>query len=87
VAYHLNTNRTYLSSAINIVLKKSFTTYINDLRVKEAIRKISSKEFKQMTIEGISLEVGFNNRDSFNTAFKKYTGVLPSYFIKNFAVK
>jgi len=87
VAHQLNTNRTYLSRAINIVLKKSFTTYINDLRIKEAIRKISSKEFKQMTIEGISEEVGFNNRVSFNTAFKKYTGVLPSYFIKNLAGK
>jgi len=87
VAHHLNTNRTYLSRAINIVLKKNFTTYINDLRIKEAIRKISSKEFKQMTIEGISEEVGFNNRVSFNTAFKKYTGVLPSYFIKKLSDK
>jgi len=82
VAHHLNTNRTYLSRAINIVLKKSFTNYINDLRIKEAIRKISSQYFKQITIEGISEEVGFNNRVSFNAAFKKYTGILPSYFIK-----
>jgi len=82
VARHLNSNRTYLSRAINVVLKKSFTTYINDLRIKEAIRKISSQECKQKTLEGISSEVGFSNRVSFNTAFKRYTGFLPSYFIK-----
>jgi len=81
VAQKLNSNRTYLSRAINLSLKQNFATYINELRIKEAIRGISSGKFKEITIEGISAEVGFNNRVSFNTAFKKYTGVLPSYFI------
>ncbi len=81
IALQLNSNRTYLSSAINTVLQKNFVAYINEFRIKEAIREISSGKYKEMTIEGISVEVGFNNRVSFNSAFKKYSGVLPSYFI------
>ena len=82
VALQLSSNRTYLSQAINMRLNKNFVSYINELRIKEAVRKISSGKYKEMTIEGISVEVGFNNRISFNSAFKKYTGILPSYFIR-----
>ncbi len=81
VAKKLNTNRTYLSRAINMVLKKNFVVYVNELRIKEAIRGISAGDYSKFTIEGIASEVGFNNRVSFNSAFKKYTGTLPSYFI------
>ncbi len=84
IAHHLNTNRTYLSKAINVILKKNFNSYINNLRIKEAIRMLPSREFKQITLEAISKKVGFNNKVSFNEAFKNYTGVLPSYFIKNY---
>ena len=81
ISHQLNTNRTYLSNAINACLKKSFIAYINELRIKEAVNRITLGQYKEMTIEGIAIEVGFNNRVSFNTAFKKYTGVLPSYFL------
>ncbi|MCF6214529.1 MAG: helix-turn-helix domain-containing protein [Flavobacteriaceae bacterium] len=83
VAHHLNTNRTYLSKAINMILKKNFNSHINNLRIREAVRMLSSEEFKKITLEAISKEVGFNNKVSFNEAFKNYTGVLPSYFMKN----
>lgn len=81
IALQLGSNRTYLSRAINIRLNKNFVSYINELRIKEAVNGISLGLYKNMTIEGIAIEVGFNNRISFNSAFKKYTGILPSYFI------
>ncbi len=87
IAKKLNSNRTYLSRAINKKLNMNFIAYINDLRIQEAVRGISTGKFKNLTIEGIASEVGFNNRVSFNSAFKKYTGVSPSYFISEVSRK
>ena len=79
----LDTNRSYLSRAINVEYGCNFHTYINNLRIKEAIRLITEGDHKLVTLEAIANEVGFNNRTSFMLAFKKYTGVSPSFFIKN----
>lgn len=83
IANRLKTNRAYLSKTINIKYRMNFNTYINTLRIKEAIKSISFGEHKIYNIEGIAQKVGFNNRVSFNKAFLKYTGVTPSFFIRN----
>lgn len=82
LAQKLEVNRSYLSSAVNQVYKENFNSFINELRVKDSIKLMTTKESSMLSIEGIAKEVGFNNRASFITAFKKYTGVTPSYFIK-----
>jgi len=82
-AKYLDTNRTYLSAAINFATQNSFTAYINSLRILEAIKLITEGKAKNFTIEGLALSVGFNNRASFISAFKSQTGVSPSFFIKN----
>jgi AraC-like DNA-binding protein len=38
--------------------------------------------FDHYSIEGISKEVGFSSISSFNTLFKKFTGLTPSQFKK-----
>lgn len=83
LAVRLETNRAYLSRAINSKYKMNFNNYINASRIKEAIKFISNGDLKTFTLEGIAQTVGFNNRVSFNKAFHKYTGVTPSFFIKN----
>jgi AraC-like DNA-binding protein len=87
IATKLESNRTYLSKAINQVYNTNFISYLNDLRIKDSIRIISQKESARFSIEGIAKEVGFNNRITFISAFKKYTGVTPSFFMKNLNVK
>lgn len=82
LANEINVHRVYLSKAINSYLKMNFNAYINELRINEAIRIISNNELPNYTLEGISETVGFKNRTSFITAFKKHTGVTPSLFIK-----
>jgi AraC-like DNA-binding protein len=37
---------------------------------------------KSMSLEGIANMVGYQSRSTFNTAFKKNTGVTPSVYIK-----
>lgn len=78
-----NTNSKYLSIIINYTFEKSFTHYINDLRIDQIIQALkSNKDLRKYTISGIAEEAGFNNGESFSKAFFKRTGIKPSYFIK-----
>ena len=79
----LNTNSKYLSQAVNEMYQVNFTSMINELRIREATVLLSSFQNKNYTIEAIAQQVGFNSKSAFNTAFKKYTGVTPSYYIQN----
>ncbi|PQJ80109.1 AraC family transcriptional regulator [Polaribacter porphyrae] len=79
----LKTNTTYLSKIINHHYQKSFTNYINDLRIDYVLNRLKKdKLFRRYSIQSIANEIGFKSRESFNKVFKKETGILPSYFIK-----
>ncbi|MBX2977282.1 MAG: helix-turn-helix domain-containing protein [Ignavibacteriaceae bacterium] len=80
----LGTNRTYLSKALNGILKINFNNYINSLRIKESIQFIKNGEAERLTIEGLANQVGFKHRSVFRRAFQKETGVTPSFFIDNY---
>lgn len=84
VARQLNTNRTYLSRAINNLLETTFPNFINEYRIRESIRLIISGYTQNLTQEALSRQSGFANRNVFISALKKYTGVLPSFFIANY---
>lgn len=76
-------NRVYLSGALNRCTGKNFNTYINEFRVKEAIRLMSESSNENITIEAIGYESGFNGRSTFYRIFKKITGLSPTAFRKN----
>jgi len=83
LAKKLGTNQKYLSKVINWHYKKSYSVYINDLRVHYAISKLKEETtFRNYTIKAIAEEVGFRNATAFSKAFYKTTGINPSYFIK-----
>ncbi len=82
-ATELQTNRTYLSKAVNTVLQQSFTSYINELRVKAGIKFMQSDDAKMYTMDAIASQIGFKSRSVFSEVFKKQTGVSPSFFMKN----
>lgn len=79
----MNINRNYLSKAINKTTGKNFNTYINEYRIKEAIKIMSDEKSDLISIDAIALEVGFSNRISFYQSFKKITGLTPSHFRNN----
>lgn len=83
LAARLEVNRYYVSGALNRCSGKNFNQYINEYRVKEAIRLISDPAHRDLSIDGLAIESGFNDRKSFYRAFKKSTGLSPSDFIKN----
>ena len=80
---HLNVSRTYISQVINEKFNMNFSNYINEYRIKEARRVLTDDANKNLTIETIALSIGFGSKSSFNSAFKKYTGITPSFYMKS----
>lgn len=67
-----------LSQVINSGLGKSFFEMTAEYRVEEAKSLLIRQ--KNIKVEEIAEQVGYNSKSSFNTAFKKITGVTPSEF-------
>lgn len=85
LAIKLNTNSSYLSKIVNHYKNKSFSNYINSLRIEYFIEKVKNDDkIRKFTIKAIAEEVGFNNAESFSTAFYKLKGIKPSYFLREF---
>ncbi|WP_428742492.1 helix-turn-helix domain-containing protein [Tenacibaculum sp.] len=69
-----------LSLIINNVAKKSFTDYLNEMRIEQAKVLLLDSNYANYTITSIGLESGFNSKSTFYTAFKKHTGYTPFEF-------
>lgn len=83
VAEMLETNRKYLSQLINESFSMNFNNYINEYRVHKARKLLINSEHNNYTIEAIANEAGFHSKATFNTSFKKFAGVTPSFFKNN----
>ena len=89
VAERLHSNKTYISKLVNNTWNLGFPELINILRVEYAEEFIlTHREAKQ---EEIAQECGFLSASSFNTIFKKVTGMTPKVWIstmdrKNYGV-
>lgn len=87
LAKKCSTNTKYLSKIINIHKGKSFINYINDHRIDYILKELKeNKTLQRYTIKSISEVAGFNTAESFASAFKKKTGIKPSYYIRNLKI-
>ncbi|WMS86534.1 helix-turn-helix domain-containing protein [Pleionea litopenaei] len=84
LAERLNVSSHHVSQVINDQLKMSFYELVNQKRIDYA-KHLLANNTASKTILDIGYEVGFNNKTSFNNAFKKFTGMTPSEFRKQFA--
>ncbi|WP_299366613.1 AraC family transcriptional regulator [Winogradskyella sp.] len=82
VAEKMNIPRQHLSEILNVHLKIGFQDLLNQYRVEEFIECLKNETYKNYTLLGIANEVGFSSKSSFNTTFKKLTGVTPSAYKK-----
>ncbi len=69
-----------ISQVINEKLNKNFFDFINDYRVEEFKHRLADDKFNNYTILAIGLDSGFNSKASFNSVFKKSTGITPSVY-------
>ncbi|MCA6065988.1 helix-turn-helix transcriptional regulator [Chryseobacterium sp. RG1] len=80
---HLNTNTKYLSEVIKTHTEKNFSSYINGLRIRYIIKKLDEiPVYRDYKISYLAEECGYASSQVFAIAFKKETGVTPSYFIE-----
>ncbi|MDR1594093.1 MAG: helix-turn-helix domain-containing protein [Prevotellaceae bacterium] len=78
LAKKINANRNSLSHAINVVTGKNFNVFINEYRIKEALKLISKN--RNLYIDELFELVGFQSRTPFYMAFKQITGLSPKEF-------
>ena len=83
LAVHVGVPRNHVSQALNSMAGESFFRFVNRYRIEAA---------KPLVLEGtrtmgeIAIEVGFNARSSFYTAFKQATHLTPTAFRERFRV-
>ncbi len=83
LAKEFHTNSKYVSKVIHHHKNKSFTEYINDLRIDYAMQQLAlDSKFKNYTVRAIADEIGFSNPQSFSNYFYKKNGIYPSFYIK-----
>ena len=69
-----------VSQAINEGMKRNFYDLVNNYRVEEAKRLLKDSKTMNYTILSVGFDAGFNSKTTFNTVFKKFTGLTPTEF-------
>lgn len=82
LASQIEVHPNHLSWLLNNAIGKNFNEFINQYRIASFKTKAKDPINKNVTIEGIAYESGFNSKTVFNTYFKKATGVTPKQFLK-----
>lgn len=70
----------YLSRIFSNEFGMNFSSYVNSLRIREAMKLLSQGD---LSIKEISYELGFSDSNYFARVFKKMTGVNASQYQKN----
>jgi len=83
LAKHIHTSPNYISQTLNETLGMNFFDYVNKYRVEAAKQHLIQTSD---TVLDIAMNVGFNAKSSFYTAFKKETQQTPSQFRKKSSV-
>lgn len=83
VAGRLNIPSYVLSMFVHQVYQMHFNDVINSHRVKYISEGLTNEQWDALTLEAVGEIAGFNNRITFLNAFKKFTGVTPSQYVKN----
>lgn len=80
LAAKLDVPKHYVSQVINQHYQVNFFEYINLLRIAEACQLLTSADKKAMNIIEIAYAVGYNTKNTFNTAFRRIEGVTPTEY-------
>jgi AraC-like DNA-binding protein len=83
LANSLKASKHHVSQVINEHLGVSFFEYVNQLRVEEARQLLTETSRSDLHVIEVAYLTGFNNKASFNAAFKKATGMTPTEFRRN----
>lgn len=82
MAVTLGISRHQLSEVLNNELHTNFYNFINHYRVEDCKQKMANPKFENYTLLALGFECGFNSKTTFNTVFKRETGMTPRQFKK-----
>lgn len=83
LANQINTNTKYLSEIIKKHKGVNFNQYINELRIKYIVEKLSNNpEYLKYKISHLAEETGFSSHSAFTSVFKQIMEISPSAFIR-----
>lgn len=83
IAEKLSVSQHNISQTLSLKFGLNYYDYLNEFRINEAKKILSSGDAEKFTLLHIAHECGFNSKSSFNRAFKKNTGFTPSEFINS----
>ncbi len=83
LAHKLQISPHQLSYLINEGFGENFFFFINKYRVEKVKELLLREDKKHLSVLGIAYESGFNSKTSFNTTFRKISGITPSEFRKS----
>jgi AraC-like DNA-binding protein len=78
LCHEIRENPHYVSQVLNQDLATSFHDLVNRHRIEDAKRALVMSPGK--TVLEICLETGFSSKSTFNTAFRRHTGMTPSEY-------
>lgn len=80
LAEKLNSTKHFVSQVINQHFNMNFFEYINLKRIEEAKQLLKTTRREELNVIEVAYAVGFNNKGTFNSVFKKVTGSTPTEF-------
>ncbi len=80
LAKRLGVSKEHISQTVNQCFYMNFNQFLNKYRIEEAKERLKDPKESQYVVFKIALDVGFNSKSTFNTAFKKFTGMNPSQY-------
>jgi AraC-like DNA-binding protein len=80
LAEQLKTSSHNLSEVINTRIHQSYYDFINQYRVEEFKNRLSDPENERYNLLSIAFDSGFQSKGTFNSIFKKFTGMTPSEY-------
>jgi AraC-like DNA-binding protein len=83
LAKKLNLSTNILSQVINGYCCQNFYNFVNIYRAEEVIGMMKDPLCENRSILDLAYDAGFKSKTTFNTIFKKHTGLTPSEFRKN----
>jgi len=79
--------RNYLSLAINEGMGLNFYDLVNSYRVLEIKKQLEDPDYQEINLLNLAFAAGFNSKATFNSVFKKNTGMTPTEFKKTILQK
>ncbi len=83
LANRLGTTRHNVSQVINEHFEVNFFHLVNKYRIAEAKEILKNDQNRNLNIIDVAYDVGFNNKVTFNKAFKAETNMTPSVYLQN----